>query len=171
MYLRIKGVTLIELIIVMALVSILASAVSFAFAVGLKVWSSGRSRAEIRQDGNLAMERMVRELSQASRITIADATKEKVKFSADLDQDGEIESITFNTIENNLNRTVEDIAVVLARNVETFRLTYYDLNNNLLEAPMAPAERDNIRVITITLTMNKVDETIILSSSVYVRNL
>jgi len=152
----------------MALVAILAGVVSFTFAVGLKTWGSGRNRAEIRQDGNLAMERMVRELSQASGFTIA--RDDKVKFSADLDEDGEVESITFDTSEDNLNRTVEDVAVCLARNVETFHLAYYDLNNDLLEPPVAPSERDNIRVITITLTMNKVDETISLSSSVYARN-
>lgn len=174
MYLRIEGVTLIELIIVMALVAILVGAVSFTFAVGLESWSSGRNRSEIRQDGNLSLERMVRELSQASSITIAHA--DRIKFDADVDGDGTDETITFNFDDdnNNLNRTVVGGATtILAPNVQTFGLSYRDLDDTLLSLPQhtnTQVKRDRIRVIIISLTMDKGDETITLSSSVYARN-
>ena len=163
-----RGFTLIEVIIVMALFSVLVGSACWVFTVGLSVWSSGRGRSEIRQDSSIAMETMVRELSQASSFTIAQAGT--VKFSADVDDDGADETITFNTSGNNLNRTVEDIAVVLARNVDTFQLAYYDLNNNLLEQPLLGLQRDDIRVITISLTLSEADETFSLSSGVYARN-
>lgn len=163
-----KGFTLIELIITIALFSILAISVFWTFMVGLRVWDSGKNRADVRQEGNLAIEIMTRELSQASSITIADS--DKVKFSADLNDDGEIESITLNVGGSNLNRTVEDVAVALAKNVSTLQLAYYDFNNNLLDVPVAAGQRADIRLITIVLTMNKGEEAVTLSSGVYLRN-
>jgi len=163
-----KGFTLIELIIVIILFIIIVGFAGWSFVVGLRTWASGMNRTEIRQDSALAMERMVRELSQAKLITIAQV--DTVKFAADADDDGADETITFDTLTGNLNRTVKDTITVLARNVNSFQLAYYDLNDVLLDFPVLGADRDNIRVITITLTMNKADETLTLSSGAYARN-
>ena len=56
------------------------------FVAGLRVWGSSTDRAYIRQDANLAVERMVRDLSEASEISTAKS--DEVKFDADLDGDG-----------------------------------------------------------------------------------
>lgn len=166
-----KGFTLVEFIIVILLFSVLIMAASWAFVVGLRVWDSGRKRAGIRQESSWAMERMVREISQASSIT--DADEDEMAFVADLDDDDSDETITFSISDNELIRTEDAVDVVLARNVQTFSLSYRDYDNTLLSIPSGVAsqgKRDLIRVIIVSLTMNNADETITLSSSLYVRN-
>lgn len=176
MYRRIKkqeGFTLIELIIVIVLFSILAIAVFWTFVVGLRAWGSGMDRAIIRQDANLAIERMVREISQASEISMAKS--DEIQFDADLDGDGLVETIKFDVSnDNNLERTEvitgPDIVVTIARNVQDFTLRYLDGDNDTLLIPVAGPTQDDIRVIVISLTLDDGDETITLSSSVYARN-
>lgn len=163
-----KGFTLMEIIIVTALIGILAGVVAFTFAVGLKTWSSGLDRTDIRQDGNLVLERMVRELSQA--YSIRNAEEDAITFWADADGD---EEVTFELENSNLKRTSDGGETVLTPDVETFALSYRDVNNNLMTLPQdvaSQSKRDNIRVIIILLTLDKADETVTLSSSVYTRN-
>ncbi|MFA5500567.1 MAG: hypothetical protein WC404_05770, partial [Candidatus Omnitrophota bacterium] len=94
---RKKSFTLTELIIVAFFMSILVGSISWVFVVGLRTWSSGAARADIRQDANLALEKMVRDLSQASGITAADANN--ITFAADTDANGVNEIITFRSEE------------------------------------------------------------------------
>ena len=166
-----RGTTLIELIIVIVLFSILAGFISWTFVAGLKVWDSGINRTKAREDASLAMERMVRELGQASLITAAQV--DGITFVADVDDDGSNETITFDVSSNNLIRGVGSLSTILASNVQSFDLSYRNLVNKLMALPedtSGPDERDKIRVIIISLTMNKDDEIITLSSSVYARN-
>jgi type II secretory pathway pseudopilin PulG len=172
--LSLTGFTLIELIIIIALFSILAAAIFWTFVAGLRAWGSGRDRAYIRQDANLAIERMVRELSEASEINTAGS--DEIEFDADLDGDGSVETIRFDVSnDDNLERTEvitgPDIIVTLARNVQTFTLGYYlDGDNDTLLSSVTGPSRDDVRVIVISLTLNEGGETLTLSSSVYTRN-
>lgn len=166
-----KGITLIELIIVIVVLSIIAGFMSWTFVAGLRLWNSSKNRADIRQSGNLAMERMVRELSQASSFTIAQAGQ--VKFDADVDNDGTDETVTFSTSDSELIRKVDGTETVLTPNVQTFGLSYRDLNDVIMPFPITGGpggDRDNIRVVIISLTLDKADETVSLSSGVYARN-
>ncbi|MFC1631517.1 prepilin-type N-terminal cleavage/methylation domain-containing protein [Candidatus Omnitrophota bacterium] len=166
-----KGVTLIELIIVVVLFVILVGFIMQGFLVGLKNWGSGINRAQIRQDANLGMNWMVRELGQASSITTAAA--DEIEVAVDLDDDGTDETVNFAVSSNQLMRTVDSTATILSANVATFTLAYRDLDDNPMSLPAdtsSQGKRDDIRVVIITLAMNNVDESLTLSSSVYVRN-
>lgn len=163
-----KAFTVLELMIVTVLMTMLVAVVTLAFVTCLKAWSAGLERTGIRADGSLAMERMVRDLSQAGNITIA--TESAITFSADMDGDGTDETISLTRNESdNLIRTVDFFSAILAPNVETLNFTYLDSNNNPL-TPVAQEDRDDISVITIALTMNKAGATYQLSSSVFTRN-
>lgn len=166
-----KGITLIELIIAVTLFSILGSVVLWVFVVGLRSWDSGRNRADIRQSVNMALERMTRELSQASEITTAKAGN--ITFQADLDQNGTAETITFDvTNADNLERTESGVDILMVSNVQDFTLGYYleSDNDTLLSAVNSPATRDTIRVVVISITVNEGDETLTFSTSAYTRN-
>jgi prepilin-type N-terminal cleavage/methylation domain-containing protein len=163
-----KGLTLIELMIVTVLISIIVAASAVVFLTGLKAWSSGRDRTEIREEAGLAMERMVRDLCQAGTITAA--TTAMITFTADVDNDSVNETVTFSRdAGNNLIRTVDGAAITLTPDARALTFSYTDLNNNGT-VPVTQADRNNIRVVTIALTMNKADETYALSSSAYTRN-
>jgi prepilin-type N-terminal cleavage/methylation domain-containing protein len=163
-----KGFTLIELIIVIVLLSVLVGVAAWTFVAGLRSWNSGIDRANIRQDGSFALEIMVRELSQADSFTIAQ--EDNVKFDADIDNDGSNETITYSTSDSELSRKVNGTTTVLSPDVDTFLLSYRDLNDTAMTPPITGAEHDDIRVITISLTMDRFDETLTLSSSAYARN-
>lgn len=165
-----KGFTLVELIITIALFSMLTGVVVWVFVVGLRVWGSGMDRANLRQNANLAIERMVRELSLASEFK--EAKLDKVKFKADLG--GLVEEIEYKIKNNNLQRKVKGgTEVILVRNVQDFTLGYYlesdSDNENLLEE-VGGGAKDDIRVVVISLSISEGDETITLSSSAYARN-
>lgn len=163
-----KGFTLIELTIVIVLFIILSIALFWTFVAGLKIWNSGKNRSDIRQGGNWAIERMVRELSQAYSIRNADG--DEITFWADSDGDDEV---TFNVDDNELIRTAGSAETILTPYVDTLTLSYRDINNNLMTLPQDTAsqsKRDNIRVIIMSLTLNAGDDTVTLSSSIYTRN-
>ena len=165
-----KGFTLIELIIVILLLSILVGVLSWILVVGLKTWGSGRNRAELRQDGVLAMESMTRDLTRASAITAAGTSN--ITFASDVNGDGTDETVTLalDAVNKRLNRTVGGATTILTPNIQTFTLSYCKVNTETTFTPVSQDDRDNIRIITISLILNKLDETVTLSSSVYARN-
>ena len=165
-----KGLTLIELLVVVTLLSVLAGVVSQVFLLGLKVWSTDWNRTEIRQKAALGLERMTRELGQAGSITTARANR--IRFSADVDNDGSDETVTFRfyPARDEIRRTVDGTAMVMTPYIQAFALSYYRANTGTDFTPSSQADRDDIRVIGISLTLNKGDETITLSSSIYPRN-
>jgi prepilin-type N-terminal cleavage/methylation domain-containing protein len=167
---KIKGFTLIELIVSLALVFILSGAVAYLFGQGLKSWVSARDRAGIRAESDIAMNRMIKELSQA--VEIKKAQEEKVKFKVDLDQDGINEEVEFKLDTNQIKRKEKGAQeIVLASNVRSLVFGYRDYNNNLLTVPVNDKNlREAIRLITITINSAKSDESFALASSVYLRN-
>jgi len=173
-----KGLTLVELLIVVVFIGLLGTAVVFVYVAGLRSWTSGRNYVEVTDTGGLVMEKMVRELSLASEITSAESNE--VEFEADIYGTGSEETIKYD-IDNNgdLIRTTgtgggrEEL--ILVENVQGFTLGYYlDLDDTKYDSVKAtgqsPTEAEGIRVVVIALSLGKGDETIILSNSVYTRN-
>ena len=166
-----KAFTLTELTIVLVLLSIFIGVVLLVFVAQLKTWGSSLNRATIRQQGHQALGRMVRELNQTNSIT--SASSGAVTFLADLDDNGSDETITLNTSGTILNRSEGAVITPLVFNVQSFGLAYRDLNDNVLTPPAGTdtqVERDTIRVVVLSLTMNKADETLNISSSAYLHN-
>lgn len=165
-----KGFTLIEVIIVISLLSILIGSLSWIFVVGLRTWNSGSNRAEIRQDSNLALETVIRNLALASNITAA--ASDNITFSADVDEDSVDDTVSFSldVLNKRLNRTINGTTTILASNVQDFALSYCQANTEATFTPLSQEDRDNIRVVKVALTMNKADETFALNSSAYTRN-
>lgn len=166
-----KGFTLTEVLIVIVLFSILAVSVLWISAVAIKTWGTALDRTQIRQEAGSAMARMIREMGQINSIT--DAQDAQMTFLADLDGNGTDETVSLDTSGSNLIRTEGTVTTILASNVQTFGLSYLDVNNTLLNPPggtSTQTKRDGIRVITVTLTMDKDDETLTLASSAYAKN-
>jgi prepilin-type N-terminal cleavage/methylation domain-containing protein len=77
-----KGLTLIELLVTTAIMSILVFTVGYTFIVALKLWNEGYARADIRTDLAQAFELVGKNLRQAKSIDALTASS--VTFTADL---------------------------------------------------------------------------------------
>lgn len=79
---RQKGLTLIELLVTTAMMSILVFTVGYTFIVGLRLWNEGYARADIRTDLAQAFELVGKNLRQAKSIDALTASS--ITFTADL---------------------------------------------------------------------------------------
>lgn len=77
-----KGLTLIELLVTTAIMSVLVFTVGYTFVVGLKLWNVGYDRADIRTDISQALELISKNLRQAK--SIDELTAGSITFTADL---------------------------------------------------------------------------------------
>ena len=77
-----KGLTLIELLITTAVLSILIFTVGYAFVIGFKLWNEGYGRSDIRTGLSQALELASKNLRQAN--SIDELTAGSITFSADL---------------------------------------------------------------------------------------
>lgn len=75
---RVGGATLIEMVVVIGLVGVLASAVFLPLVTGVKLWNRIQSRQDALVQARLGMERLVREIEWVrddQSVTIADITR------------------------------------------------------------------------------------------------
>lgn len=176
MYLKTKSnsaLTLIELLVAILLFSAITGATVLMFATGLKIWSSNKDRLDIRQDGSLAIEKMVRYLELASNIT--NAATNSITFSADVNNDSILDTVTiaFDDANKKLDGTINGATTTLTPYVQDFNFSYCEADTEIPFKPPQPntqAKRDSIRVIVLLLTMNKGNDTATLSTSVFCRN-
>lgn len=155
-----KGFTLVELIIVMVVIAILAFILGQFVAKGIDAWIFVKSRETALGTGRYAMERMVRELRSIRRpntITIAASS--------------EIEFLTTAGVTNHILQSGTDLLMntqVLANGLLDpggLVFTYYDANSN------PTSTFNNMRYITVKLSIMKGDQTIILEDGARIRNL
>lgn len=164
----VTGFTLLEVIFVSLLLSILTGFIAWTFVVGLRAWGSGINRSNVRQSGNLAMERMVRELSQAYSFTYA--REDEIRFWTN---ETGTEEVTLVVTGGALTRTADATSIILTPYAQNFVLAYRDLDDDPMNIPAdtgSQDKRDDIRVIIVSLILNEGDETVTLTSAAYARN-
>lgn len=165
-----KGFTLIELLITVVIMAALVGVFSASLTVGFKSWVSGNNRGIIMQSCENAMKSMARDITLATSFTAASATG--ITFTADVDNDSILETVSLGVVSGALMRTVNGTAVTLAPDVGSITFGYLKAGN-IAFVPAIPADqtnRDLIKNVNITLAMTKTNETFSLNSSVYCRN-
>ena len=156
--------------IVLSLVGLFVLAVQEALNVGIGVTHASDEREEIRLQLANALEQLTREASLASNVD--NAEDQRLQFDADLDGNGSTEgNINYEVQSGDLNRVYSGETVTLARDLSALDFNYTDLNGSSVSTPAGSQPiRDSIRVVQITMTATKHDETISLSSAVFLRN-
>lgn len=159
-----NGVTLIELILVIALLSILLGAIGFTFLVGLRAWDIGMLSGGIKKEASYSLRIISEELKQATAITAANLNN--VTFQADLDSDGENETISYSwsgVISESLNKTstttAGTVTTVLAMDVTNAKFQYYNVSNALLGPPPS-VTTSLVQVVELTLQLQRESETV-----------
>lgn len=179
-----KGFTLIEMVMVIILLSIVATVIAIPLSQGVKGWFQASSREGISQSGRMGIERMAREIRNTARTAannpcIFAAAATSFTFS---DLSGDLtscNSITFSLNSPNLLRCPDSACATnytLADNVSSLTIQYYDsINQCMLAQPncLSPIGLtiNNIRRISIEITSTQGGEIVRKYSEVYLSNM
>jgi len=79
-------------------------------------------------------------------------------------------TFSYDSVNKKLNMIVGGATTTLTPYAQSFGLLYCQLNTAAAFTPLIQADRDSIRVVIISLTMNKGSDTISLSSRAFCRN-
>jgi prepilin-type N-terminal cleavage/methylation domain-containing protein len=124
-----KGFTLLELMIAMALISMVLAAVFMAFSMALRIFVDESNRSDIYLEADRGMSRMVYELREAKQVITA-SSREVMFWAADLNNNGTREAnetVTYSwsgSPESRLNRITSGETYPLSYGVYSFYLSY-----------------------------------------------
>lgn len=168
-----KGITLIEILVVLAILGMIALALHRILKGGLDVWRGGKERTDIIAQARVAMDRLSRELRATDKILTADSNY--LSFSANIDDDAAEEVMLYSWSGTSLDPLAreEDSGGLhsIALNVDSFTIKYYSKNmTELTTSPLTEAERRSVWMITIDTRVKKDDNEVDLRSTVQARN-
>ena len=169
---RKNGLTLIELLISVTLISAMLGAVWAIYSTGFDVFYGQLSRYDIKDETALSFITMTRELHQASSIAAATATS--VRFKADLNSDGVDEDITYTWSGASgapLNRVVDAVTKTLIRSVQSIAFTYYNTGNISISAPVSAPNLPNVHLVAVDAAAVKGDETFHLRTKIFLQTI
>ena len=150
----IKGLTLIELVLAMAISFVILYVVVVAYLASIRTFTQEISRSDIFWDGYRGLGTITEELRDSLEITTSEA--ESISFWwKDLNTNGSMEAnevVSYALSGQNLTRSIGSDSQPLVKNVSGFSLAY--------DNPAAPG------LIIITLTMQKKGQMTTLESKV-----
>ena len=169
------GFTLIELVVVTVVVGMVGMTTMEIVTQCHEAWARARSRKEVLSGASLFVERVIREVRQATEnadppgtpnITVAGTDQiafDSVWFRLNPGDGSQLQMST------NAGSTWQAIVY----NVTGLTLSYYDANNALIGGsyPLSEANRQAIRRVRLQIDLSHAGETIRLVSGGYVRNL
>ncbi|MBU0455320.1 MAG: prepilin-type N-terminal cleavage/methylation domain-containing protein [Pseudomonadota bacterium] len=148
-----SGFTLLELVIVIIIVGIVVVGSSELLLYGFKGFAIGKQQVEANWQGQVSLERMVRDLRAIrSSSSISQATANAITFT---DIDGE--SIQYHLTGQQLMRNTR----VLSDDIQSLTFSYYDEDGN------STVTINNIRYIVVALQIMNGSSSFILTTAVY----
>lgn len=167
-----KGLTLIELIVVIIMVGILMSGLSLGIKETIDLWRFLTFRNEIASQGRIALVRMAREIRQIktrspSNEPIIIANEGRLQFT-DIDD----LVIGYQLSGNSLMRNSD----ILADNASNLTFCYYDRDKNEICSPACSCDvpggqLSDVEIIGVRLEVQSGGQSMTLRSQVYPRNL
>jgi prepilin-type N-terminal cleavage/methylation domain-containing protein len=166
-----RGLTLIELMIVLVLSLFLMAAVYMTFQVQRKTGDVQQEVSSLQQDVRAVMDIMAKDVRQAGCDPLRTGTPglvntqcgpSSMEFTMDLNDDGDTtdanEHVRYAYATPDLTRTADGVTVDLSSRMTSFGLTYYNGNNTVITphgsgSMLLQAEADNVRSVEIRITM------------------
>ncbi len=166
-----KGFSLIEIMVAIAIMSVLSIAMMKTYTGCTRVYTTQEVVAGVQQDLRAALNIMTQDIrmagfdpQDADLFAIEEATANKIRFTSDTDMNGNLEpppasvfeEITYEwradlTLYQTLYETIGNASTqTLVENVTNLTFTYLD-GNNLPTATLA-----NIRTVTILMTIQEI---------------
>ena len=168
-----SGLTLLELIITLVLVSVLTGAIYAVYDTGFRTFYTQNTRSGVKGETGRLFLNVAGELRQATSVTSAQAAS--VTFTLDSDSNGLDETLQYTwsgTAGAPLNRVASSPApsytIPVVSSVTSAAFSYYDSNDNLLSFPVTASQ---VRLVAVDLTVTDKDETFHLISKARLRNL
>ena len=157
-----RGYTLAELLTAMAVMGLLLAGLLLTLQEGQTAYQYGAGRAEVQQNGRVALERMLRELRAASAISTSSANAVTFTYlDATLDPNGISTTVAYSlsggSVPFLLQRNQTGAAgqpETLIGGVSSLVITYFDVNGATTTTPA------NVRSIDIRLTTRSEDATL-----------
>lgn len=188
---RQAGITLIELLITIALVSVIGLLIMNMYISSSRTYTDQNRILDVQRAGRIELEKMVRILRHAGLdpLSTANAGVEvaeagRVRVTMDINLDGDVddagERVTYrrsgNVLQKGIGSAGAEIWQTLAENVSLFRIDYFGENNTAIPAPVSTAGLANIRSLVVTVTLQDAKTsggnfTRTYSTSIYCRNL
>jgi prepilin-type N-terminal cleavage/methylation domain-containing protein len=151
---QLKGFTLLEMVLVIAVLSIISVMASKPLTQGYQTYLSSTNAIKSDWQARYALERMVRELRSTSTAGgITTATSSSITFT-----DINLHSITYALSGTSLVRTDSqglNSAQILADGIKTLTFIYYDSAGSVISTPIAsPITTVKYVKITLQVTLN-----------------
>jgi len=156
-----RGVTLIELILVMSCVAILCSLGGMYIREIFNLWNTVSFRSEVVEQGRMALTRMTREIRQVNNTSsVLNASASRFQFN-----DSSGNTTDYNFTNGNLTRN-GNILVSL----NNFTLQYYNNTSQLITSPAVYPKNTNITRVGITMGLKYGSQNKTLSDQVFPRS-
>lgn len=169
-----KGFSLIEFIIVIAILSIISGIVGMMLVEGSRSYLFVRTRHSVRLEGELALQRITRSVRMLDKDSITEATSTALTFTNPYNTElvGSLLSITFRLNGTKIERSGDGKVSwdTLADNISSFSITYYKSDNTTFD-PSLLSDYENIRWILVEISATIEGETAHLRSQIFPRNL
>jgi prepilin-type N-terminal cleavage/methylation domain-containing protein len=167
--LRSAGFTLIEVLMCIAILSVLFGTIYRTFDTFNRSYANENVKAGVQQKSRIGIDLLARDIRLAGLDPLgtsdagfdpANTSSTSIQFTADLNYDGDLddpfEDIIYALNGNLLQQTSDlgsgPVTATLLDNVTDLTFTYLDQSDNLLPEPVAA---DQIRTVLISLTMQR----------------
>jgi len=187
---RERGMTMVELLVVLGLVSAVTLMISMILMSSSRVESRTMRRAEVQGDSRQALSLMTAEIRQVGldpnnpptgAFGIIAADTQSIRVRADLNADGVISTAepsediiyAYDAVARALTRNPGGGATPVLGNVTAMALTYFDeANAPITTVPLSIADAARVRSIGLTLTcVDRDSQPITLTTRIALRNL
>ncbi|MFA6320374.1 MAG: prepilin-type N-terminal cleavage/methylation domain-containing protein [Candidatus Omnitrophota bacterium] len=160
------GLTLIELIIALLLVSFVLVAVWSVYSAGSKVFYGQETRGGVVPEVERALYEFGSDLRRAASVT--DAQKTSLTFTSGASSSGKNETMKYvwDDISSHSLNKISTVTKPVVHSVSDLIFTYYDSNNNLLSSPVTPSD---VRVVVITMTVTTKNESFKIQNAARIR--
>lgn len=121
--LNFSGFTLIELMVVVAILTFIILGLVTFFSGGARSWISGQNQLQAQREARIAVDRMSKELRGANKVTVGTLTEIEVSYPTGFGKD----EVTFKLENGSIKRITNDGSNIILDNIPEgcFNITYW----------------------------------------------
>jgi len=143
-----KGFSLIEMMVVVVILGVIVLALVTFFTGGTKSWVAGQSQLAAQRNARQAMDRMVREIREASDIRASSTSSKKISFNTPWST-----NLEYSWLGNKWDPILRG-DTPLINNVQSLAFTYFDNSDAEVTLPLTVSTASKISKVHIDLQVD-----------------